>query len=156
MCIERRRQRGLTLIELIFFIIIVSIGLTGILSVMNVTVKSSALPVVRKQSIAFAESILEEVLSKAFIPDPTYPQPGANTCPDRALADDVDDYANCNGTASIGGGQTLGADSLGLTHLSATIAVASESVSGVTMKKVTITVAGGAETITLSGSRADY
>ena len=62
----RSRHRGFTLIELIIFIVVVSAGLAGILSVMNTVVKSSADPMVRKQSIAIAESLLEEILLKNY------------------------------------------------------------------------------------------
>jgi MSHA pilin protein MshD len=57
----RRRQLGLSLIELIMFIVIVSVGIAGILSVMNVTSKASADPMVRKQALAIAEALLEEI-----------------------------------------------------------------------------------------------
>ena len=54
-------QRGSSLIELIMFIVIVSVALAGILLVMNVTTKNSADPLVHKQALAIAESLLEEV-----------------------------------------------------------------------------------------------
>ena len=54
-------QRGISLIELIMFIVIVSVALAGILLVMNVTTKGSADPLVHKQALAIAESLLEEV-----------------------------------------------------------------------------------------------
>lgn len=54
-------QRGISLIELVMFIVIVSVALAGILLVMNVTTKSSADPLVHKQAFAIAESLLEEV-----------------------------------------------------------------------------------------------
>jgi MSHA pilin protein MshD len=57
----RHNQRGISLIELIMFIVIVSVALAGILLVMNVTTKSSADPLIHKQSLAIAESLLEEV-----------------------------------------------------------------------------------------------
>jgi MSHA pilin protein MshD len=73
----RRRLRGASLIELIMFMVIVSVGLAGILSVMNITTKSSADPMVRKQAIAIAESLLEEIELQAFTycdpEDPIYP-----------------------------------------------------------------------------------
>ena len=56
-----RRQAGISLIELIMFIVIVSVALAGILLVMNVTTKSSADPIIHKQALAIAESLLEEV-----------------------------------------------------------------------------------------------
>lgn len=62
----RTRQGGVSLIELIMFIIIVSTGLVGILSVMNFTTSRSADPMVRKQAIAIAESMLEEIALQAF------------------------------------------------------------------------------------------
>lgn len=67
MCAEHRlrpatlRQRGLTLIELVFFIVIVSFGLMGVLVVMNQTSSRSADPLIRKQMLAIAESVMEEV-----------------------------------------------------------------------------------------------
>lgn len=54
-------QRGISLIELIMFIMIVSVALAGILLVMNVTTKNSADPLIHKQALAIAEALLEEV-----------------------------------------------------------------------------------------------
>ncbi len=60
-------QRGISLIELIMFIVIVSVALAGILLVMNVTTKGSADPLIHKQAIAAAESLLEEIELQDFI-----------------------------------------------------------------------------------------
>ena len=65
-----RRQRGVTLIELIVFIVIVSVGLAGVLTVFNVVVRNSADPLVTKQALAVADALLEEILLKDFC-DPT-------------------------------------------------------------------------------------
>jgi len=62
------KQRGISLVELIMFIVIVSVALAGILLVMNVTTKSSADPLVRKQALAAAESLLEEIELQDFNP----------------------------------------------------------------------------------------
>lgn len=56
-----RDQRGVSLIELIIFIVIIGTALIGILAVMNQTTAHSADPLVRKQALAIAESLLEEV-----------------------------------------------------------------------------------------------
>jgi MSHA pilin protein MshD len=64
--VPRCRQRGLTFIELIMFIMIVSIGLTGVLVVLNVTTRSSADPMIRKQMLAIAEGVMEEVSLQPF------------------------------------------------------------------------------------------
>ena len=60
MC-TRPKQRGISLIELIVFIVVVSVALAGILQVMNVTGKSSADPLAHKQALAIAQALLEEV-----------------------------------------------------------------------------------------------
>jgi MSHA pilin protein MshD len=60
------RQAGLTFVELIMFIVIVGVGLAGILVVLNVTVKSSADPMIRKNMLAIAEALLEEVEMMPF------------------------------------------------------------------------------------------
>jgi len=66
MSMSRARQGGFTLIELIFFIVVVSVAMAGILSVTNTAVKSSADPMVRKQSLAIAQSLLEEIVLKEY------------------------------------------------------------------------------------------
>lgn len=62
----RVRARGATLIELIMFIVIISVGLAGILGVMNLTTRASADPLIQKQALAIAEAYLEEVLAAPF------------------------------------------------------------------------------------------
>jgi MSHA pilin protein MshD len=56
----------MTLIELIMFIIIVSVGLAGLLSALNVTVSHSADPMLRKQMLSIAEALLEEAELQPF------------------------------------------------------------------------------------------
>ncbi|HEU0187963.1 MAG TPA: type II secretion system protein [Gallionellaceae bacterium] len=54
-------QRGVSLIELVLFIVIISIAVTGILLVMDQVSGHSADALVRKQALAIAESLLEEI-----------------------------------------------------------------------------------------------
>lgn len=58
---RNQRQRGLTMIELIVFIIIVGIAVAGVLQVLVVSTKFSADPQMRKQALSLAEGLLEEV-----------------------------------------------------------------------------------------------
>ncbi|HEY9147155.1 MAG TPA: type II secretion system protein, partial [Thiobacillus sp.] len=58
--------RGLSLIELLVFIVVVGIAVTGVLSVYSLNARSSADPVVRKQALAIAESLIEEVLGQPY------------------------------------------------------------------------------------------
>ncbi len=54
-------QRGISLVELIMFIVIIGVALAGILLVMNQVTSRSADPLIRKQALAIAESMLEEI-----------------------------------------------------------------------------------------------
>jgi len=75
---SKRRERGLSLVELVVFIVIVSAAVAGVLGVMDVTTRSSADPLIHKQALAIAEAVLEEVQLQPFTycdPD----DPGAAT-----------------------------------------------------------------------------
>ena len=63
---SRQRMAGISMVELILFIIVVSIGVVGILPAYNIAVKGSSDPVLRKQSIAIAESLLAEIEQQNF------------------------------------------------------------------------------------------
>lgn len=59
-------QAGLTLIEMIMFIMIVGIALAAVIGVMNLTTTGSADPLRRKQALMIAEGLLEEVQLAKF------------------------------------------------------------------------------------------
>ena len=83
-----RRQSGLTLIEMIMFIMIVAIALAAIIGVLSLTTKASADPLRRKQALMIAEGLLEEVqLARMTYCDPTA---------DRAGDDEVTGSADCD------------------------------------------------------------
>lgn len=63
---ETCRQRGISLIETILFMVIVSVAVAGVMGVYTITTRSSADPLVRKQALAIAESLLEEVRLMPF------------------------------------------------------------------------------------------
>jgi MSHA pilin protein MshD len=60
------RQHGITLIELIVFIVIVGVALTGMLTVFNLTARTGADPMIRKQMLAIAEGLMDEVAAQPF------------------------------------------------------------------------------------------
>jgi MSHA pilin protein MshD len=67
-----RRQAGVTMIELIMFMVIVAIALAGIVAVMRMTTAASADPLRRKQALMLAEGLLAEVRQAQFsFCDPT-------------------------------------------------------------------------------------
>lgn len=146
-------QRGVTLIELIVFIIIITVGLVGILGVMNATTRASADPLVRKQAVAMAEAVLDEVLSMNYC-DPNLVPPNCVVSREaaRGLYDDIADYDGL----TIAGNVTLGSDPIAaLAGYNATIVVAPAAVvSGVAMRRIEVTVIGGNEAVTLFGYRA--
>ena len=147
MCMSNRHQEGFTLIELVIFIIIVSVAVVGILSVMNTVVKSSADPMVRKQAAALADSILEEILLKSYQdPDglPNVVESGRNTY------DDVDDYNGLDQTAFADLPTELASYVIGISVADGTATL------GVTAKQVTVTVTNGADSISMVGYRASY
>jgi len=163
---NRRFQKGFTLIELIIFIVVVGAGLAGILSVMNTVVKSSADPLVAKQTVAIAESLLEEILLKEYA-NPA----GGDTGTTRALFDDVDQYNGYSTPACTSGCNPTGCGVLdaqnnqvaglcqyriaGVT-VAGTTAAESAALSAIGAKRVTVTVAGPQGAISLTGYRANY
>lgn len=162
------RQRGLTLIELIMFIIVVGVGLAGVLTVLDITGRSSADPVIRKQALAVAEAMLDEILSKSYQNDAadannssatlgctptTVPRCQANTVADRQNYNDVDDY---NGWNQVGVFQVDGTPVPGLGNYSVSVGVVALNLSGVAGKQINVSVVGGVETIALAGFRANF
>ncbi|MDZ7890466.1 MAG: type II secretion system protein [Rhodoferax sp.] len=140
------RQKGFTLVELIVFIVVVGAGLAGILSVMDTSVKSSADPMIRKQAIAIAESVLEEVLQKAYTDPDNSP---AVVEASRDLWDDVSDYD----------GQTQAAFAFpaSLSGYALAIAVTTDNTTlGIEAKRVRVTVTRGTEAMVLTGYRTNY
>ena len=63
---RRQRERGVTLIELVLFIVIVGLASAAILGVMSLTTQHSADPQLRKQALAIAEGMLEEIQLARF------------------------------------------------------------------------------------------
>jgi MSHA pilin protein MshD len=57
----QRRQRGLTMIELVMFIVIVGVAVTGVLAVISLNTRGSADPIRQKQAMAIAESLVDEI-----------------------------------------------------------------------------------------------
>lgn len=89
-----KRQRAMTLVELVITIVIVGIAAAALYSAMAAITGRSADPMLRQQSLAIAEAYLEEILLQPFL-DPSNavcPAPPAN----RASYDNVCDYNGLN------------------------------------------------------------
>lgn len=147
-----RFQFGTTLIELIVFIIVVSVGLTGVLSVFNLVARSSADPLIAKQALAVADAMMEEILLKDFS------DPGGPAETSRQDWDNVDDYHGY-ATTNIFSLFDLGTPVLAGYDLNVTVAAPSGPIGGVAaadIRQITVTVTHGAETYTLTGYRFNY
>ncbi|MFO7604367.1 MAG: prepilin-type N-terminal cleavage/methylation domain-containing protein [Gammaproteobacteria bacterium] len=108
------RQRGVTLIELVIYISIVSVALVAVLGIYLTSSRYSADPMIRLRTIELGQSFLEEIILKAY--DNNTPNGGgcvtyatgsrcassdaasaglqAEPGENRTTFDDVDDYHN--------------------------------------------------------------
>lgn len=174
-----RSQAGLSLVELIMFIIIVSVGVAGILSVFNLTTQKSADPQVRRQMLAVAEALLEEVEFKPFtLCDPDDPNAatavtsanctggtggpndesklplGFEAGETRATYDNVSDYngLSLSPASDINGNLING--------YSATVSVTQQQIEASVpldaSLRITVTVTHGGDSLSLSGYRLRY
>jgi len=98
-CLTRSGQRGVTLIELVVSIVILSVAATGILMVMTQTVLSSADPMLREQATAIAQSYMEEILTQPLTDPDGVETNGPEGGESRATYDDVWDYHGLNNSA---------------------------------------------------------
>lgn len=179
MSTDPRSNQGMTLIELIMFILIISVGLVGILSVLNVAVFHSADPMVRKQMLSIAEALLEEAEAQPF----TYCDPELDAGWDTAAS-----VAACTTPEVLGpeGSQTRTSsthpfnnvsdyDGLSLSPITdisgnnpapagytATVTITREALGGIgsgttlDMVRIAVTISRGSDSLTLEGYRARY
>ena len=130
-------QAGVTLIEMIVFVIVVSIALVALISVFNQAMINSVDPLIRIQALECAQAKLDEVTSRKFdentptggVPACGSAETGASACAGiiaDADFDDIGDYngqtfvdGNCNVSVSVvGEGTDLGiADDANLVRL---------------------------------------
>jgi MSHA pilin protein MshD len=172
-------ERGLSLIELLAFIVVVGVAVGGVLSVYSLAARSSADPMLRKQALAIAESLLEEVLSRPYtycdpddanvesasstadcatLPESSGPEPDETRYAALSPYDNVNDY---DGFSMTGIHDINNDQAPGLVGYAAQIAVSPAGAfngipAGETLL-VTVTVtAPGNHSISLSGYRTRY
>jgi MSHA pilin protein MshD len=93
-----RAEHGISLIELIVFIVIVSTAVAAVLGALSMATRASADPLIQKQALAIAEALLEEVELMPF----TYCDPDD---PNAATALNA---AGC----TAGGAEVIGAETV--------------------------------------------
>lgn len=146
----RHRARGMTLMELIVAIVVIGVGLAGVLVAFNQAVRGSADPMVRKQMLAIAEEMMEEITLKPFVAQPNVPAAGCA----RSTHDDIADY---NGYASAGICTIDGTPVPNLAAYGVNVAVAPGVLpNGVATLRIAVTVTRGPEALTLVGHRTGW
>jgi MSHA pilin protein MshD len=118
----KRRQQGMTLVELVIAIVVVSIAVTSVMGAMATIGGRSADPIVLMQAQAIAESYMDEITAKAYtLPDAnptcTGPFPTTKT---RATFTLVCDYQGLNDAPPQ---DSTGADITGLAAYSVAVAI---------------------------------
>jgi MSHA pilin protein MshD len=145
------RERGVTLIELVMAITIVSIAATAVLAAMSAISGRSANVMVRQQAVAVAEAYLEEILLKPVA------NPGG-TVTTRSTFDKVDDY---NGLSDVGAHDQFGNAIPYLTGYNVNVTVSqSSALGGITASAtrridITVTTPTGLSVL-LTGYRTNY
>ncbi|WP_434513365.1 type II secretion system protein [Dechloromonas sp. ARDL1] len=167
-------QRGITLIEQIVFIVIVTVGVIALVSTLNPMILASADPMRTKQMVALAEGLLNEILHQPFTwcdpddanaataqsyADCTMPQNtgthGAGEV--RGTYDNVDDYGGnpaMQNVADVTGNYIMPGytATVAIARVGATLGLADNSAA----LSVTVTVAFGTENFALTGYRFRY
>jgi MSHA pilin protein MshD len=135
---QKSSEAGLTLIELIISITIMSISMTSIMSVFSNSAANSSTPMVREQALSIASAYMEEIMLQPYV-DPTS---STNTCEEgasnRALFDDVDDYdcVNDSNGAIDQNGHTI----TGLEAYNINIDITADTLNSATAKRIDVTV----------------
>lgn len=173
------RQRGLSLIELVIFMVVVSAALAGVLRIFIQATSASADPMLRRQALAIAESLMEEVQLMPFTfcdPDDANvdtatssagcassvealgPEAGENRFATPQF-DNVNDY---NGYTMSGIVDITNTAVAGLSGYSASVAVAPAALNTITAGsgdalRITVSVnAPGGISVTLDGYRSRH
>jgi MSHA pilin protein MshD len=140
----RAAQRGVTLVELVLAIVIISIAVTGVLSAYVNMIARSADPLIDVQAVAIAEAYMDEIVSK--------PAAAASGAGSRASFATMADYDGLNEPPH----DQFGAPIAVLAAYTVNVSVDSAAnVQGVPMFAATVTVTRGSSSIALQSYRAD-
>jgi len=144
---HRHRQHGLTLVELVLAIVIISIAVTGVLMAYVTMVSRSADPLIDVQASALAEAYMDEILSK--------PVSGAPSGGTRASFGNVTDYNGVDDSPPVDqNGSAIGA----LAAYRVQVATSDATISGTPMKQVQVTVnhTASGRSVVMRAYRVDY
>ena len=157
-----RHARGVSLIETVMFIVVISVALVVVLKAFDIANRGSADPVLRRQALAIAQSLLDEISAKPYgnaaSDDPAQGGfAGPYTSANRQWFDDVDDYHGfvMDGIRSLD--NTALAGLAGYQVRVDVVAAAFGSVPGDAGRRITVTVTDPAGApLALDAYRANY
>ncbi len=149
----RRRPpqaRGFTLPEALLAIVVIGVGLSGVLLAFSTVSRNNADPVVRKQMMAIAQELLEEIQLKPY-------SIAANSAAAGCARDTFNDVRDYDGYSSTGFCTVDGVAISALAKFNVASGVATGTLGGVgAALKITITVQNSGDTLQLVGWRTDY
>jgi MSHA pilin protein MshD len=154
---SKLRNRGFTLIELIIFIVVVGLAMAGILAVSNTVVKSSADPQVRKQGLAIAQSLLEEILLKQYAKPADSTVQGFSVGGARNFYDCVLDYSGYTTSSGIVDATGNAVGGLNGYNIAPAVTVTNTTLGTVAAYRIDVSVTGPqGDVISLTGYRGNY
>lgn len=142
-----KRMAGVTLVELIIAIVIISAALAGLVAAFTRASRASVDPLLTQQMVAIGESMLEEVMLKPFTDN------GSSEA-DRASYSDIWDFNSYPANSAVT--DVAGNPIAGLERYSVTVrvtAVALDQVPQADAARISVTVRNGNESLTLTGWR---
>jgi MSHA pilin protein MshD len=177
-----RNRNGFTLIELVVFIVIVGAAVAGVLGAYAQATRDSADPVVKKQALAIAESLLEEIQQMPFTycdpddpnvatatsaagcttPEAIGPDAGESRYSAATPFDNVNDYHGYNTAVEVPPGikDLTNTAIAGLGQYNAAVTVAAVALSGIpagdALLITVVVTAPGNLTVSVDGYRTRY
>ncbi|MCP3663021.1 MAG: pilus assembly protein MshD [Gammaproteobacteria bacterium] len=150
----KARQIGMTLVELVISIVVLSVAVVGVLSALGTIVGRSADPMIREQALAIAEGYLEEISQSEFEKIANCPSPSGNRA-------DYSHICHFHGLTDNGVVNQFGAPVTELSNYVVEVNIEhSSNLGGLAsdvVLRIDISVTGPTnETYTLSGYRTDY
>lgn len=165
--VTAKRQRGTTLVEVVIFILIVSIAVTAVVNALSVTLRGASDPMIRRQTLAIGESLIQEIDSQPY----RQKDPYSPTGPDDAIGpeagetrsgsplpfDNPNDYAGYTETGIVA---PDGSSVSGLGSYSVGVSASQQALGNVPASDGLLVIVNAAgpdgETISLTTFRARY
>jgi len=173
LCSTKQKQRGVTLIELVISIVVLSFAIVAMLNAFSISISHSADPLWRNKSLKLAQLYLDEILAKKYdestplggvpaviSPDCSSGYLGADTGETRDIFNDVDDYDDLTDSPP----KDIDGNSLGASYSAYSVSIEVvcddgkvEASADIHAKKITVTVTPPGESpMTFAAYKGNY